>query len=335
MAILVVALHARPFMDISADLDYYISGVLSRLAVPYFFMVSGFFLFSKMPIGKISWERIKRYCIRLGKIFLAWTIIYMPIAVYAVWHENNHFHKLLVIMRDTIFRGELMYHLWYLHASIIAVITLYFLFSRGLKLKAIIVLALFLHLILIMSRGYYGLYVQYLADFDIIKISIAMLSKLFSSGNGWTFGLLYMSVGGFFAWHRNRYSLAILAPLLLLALVGFFTESYFIMAYDLLNPSNKGNTASYVMLLLVILLFLWSVNVNLKDNPIYKHLREQSLFIYLVHPWFLFLGTGIAKKVLHIEEYHMGVFLVTVVLSIIAAEFLRKLSKYKRFSWLG
>lgn len=153
-----------------------------------------------------------------------------------------------------------------------------------------------LHLILIMSRGYYGLYVQYLADFDIIKISIAMLSKLFSSGNGWTFGLLYMSVGGFFAWHRNRYSLAILAPLLLLALVGFFTESYFIMAYDLLNPSNKGNTASYVMLLLVILLFLWSVNVNLKDNPIYKHLREQSLFIYLVHPWFLFLGTGIAKK---------------------------------------
>lgn len=81
-----------------------------------------------------------------------------------------------------------------------------------------------LHLILIMSRGYYGLYVQYLADIDIIKISIAMLSKLFSSGNGWTFGLLYMSVGGFFAWHRNRYSLAILAPLLLLALVGFLQK---------------------------------------------------------------------------------------------------------------
>ena len=144
MAILVVALHARPFMDISADLDYYISGVLSRLAVPYFFMFSGFFLFSKMPIGKISWERIKRYCIRLGKIFLAWTIIYMPMAVYAVWHENNHFHKLLVVMRDTIFRGELMYHLWYLHASIIAVINLYLLFSRELKLSVIIVIGLFL-----------------------------------------------------------------------------------------------------------------------------------------------------------------------------------------------
>ena len=335
MAIFVVALHGHPFEDISADWDYYTSGVLTRLAVPYFFMVSGFFLFSKMPIGKISWERIKRYCIRLGKIFLAWTIIYMPIAVYAVWHENNHLHKLLAIMRDTIFQGALMYHLWYLYASIVAVLTLYFLFSRGLKLSVIIVIALLLHIIPVIAYSYHGIYIQYLADIDIIKVFIALFSKIFIPANGWTIGLLYMSVGGLFAWHRKRYSLTILLPLLVIALAGFCAESYLIREYSLINPNDKGNILSYMMLLLVTLLFLWSINVNLKDNPVYKHLREQSLFIYLVHPWFLFLGTGIAKKALHIEEYHMGVFLVTVVLSIIAAEFLRKLCKYKRFSWLG
>ena len=335
MAIFVVALHAHPFADISADWDYYTSGVLTRLAVPYFFVASGFFLFSKMPVGEISREKIKRYCMRLGKMLVAWTAVYLPIAAYDVWHSADHMHKLLVVARNTVFQGALMYHLWYLYASIVAVATIYFLFSKGLKLKWIIVLSLVLHIIVVLAYSYHGLYIQHFAEIGIVEVFVAFFAKFFIPANGWTAGLLYMSVGIFFAWQRRSYPISVICILLLLCAIAFGMESYFIREYSLINEADKGNIASYIMLILVSFLFLLSINLKLKDNVIYKHLREQSLFIYLVHPWFLFLGTGLAKKVLHMADYHMAVFLWTVACSIIASEFLRKICRYRRFSWLG
>ena len=178
MAIFVVALHGHPFVDISADWDYYTSGVLTRLAVPYFFMVSGFFLFSKMPIGKISWERIKKYCIRLGKILIAWSIIYLPMAVYDIWHHADHWHRFKIILIHTVFQGTLSMHLWYLHASIVAAGTLYFFFSKGFTLKKIITLALLLYLIPVLTYSYHGFYEEYFSGIWIVKNIAAPIGKV-------------------------------------------------------------------------------------------------------------------------------------------------------------
>ena len=335
MAIFVVALHAHPFADISADWDYYTSGVLTRLAVPYFFVASGFFLFSKMPVGEISSDKIRRYCIRLGKLLVAWTVIYLPIAVYEVWHSADHIQKLLAIASKTVFRGALIYHLWYLYASIVAVATIYFLCSKGLKLRWIIVLSLLLHIVAVLAYSYHGLYIQYFAEIWVVRDIVTCFVKIFGSVNGWTVGLLYMSVGIFFAWHRRSYPISMILILLLLCAMAFGIESCFIREYSLINEVDTANISSYIMLLLVSFLFLMSINLHLKDNAIYKHLREQSLFIYLVHPWFLFLGTAFARKFLHLMDGHMAVFLWTVACSIIASEFLRRICRYRQFSWLG
>ena len=56
MAILVVMLHACPLLDISELADYYSSKGITRIAVPYFFVASGFFLFRKMPKGIFEWD---------------------------------------------------------------------------------------------------------------------------------------------------------------------------------------------------------------------------------------------------------------------------------------
>lgn len=335
MAIFVVMLHAHPFADISADWDYYTSGVLTRLAVPYFFVASGFLLFSKMPVGEISRDKIRRYCMRLGKLLIVWTVVYLPIAVYEVWHSTGHIHKFLLIARSTVFNGAVIYHLWYLYASIVAVLTIYFLFSKGFKLRWIIVLSLFLYIIVVFAHSYHELYTQYLAEVWIVKIFVDFFCTFFAADNGWTVGLLYMSMGIFFAWHRRNYSISMICVSLLLCVIAFGRESYFIKEYSLTNKAPMVNQASYIMLLLFSFLFLMTINLNIKDNAIYKHLREQSLFIYLVHPWFLFLGTALARKFLHITDYHMIVFIFTVICSIIMAEFLRKICRYKMFSWLG
>ena len=82
MAIFVVTLHAHPFSDISFGLNYIITNGLTRVAVPYFFMVSGFLLFRKMSLYELDIAKIKRYLIHIFRLYVIWTIIYLPIIIY-------------------------------------------------------------------------------------------------------------------------------------------------------------------------------------------------------------------------------------------------------------
>ena len=85
---------------------------------------------------------------------------------------------------------------------------------------------------------------------------------------------------------------------------------------------------------MVLSLFLLSIKIRLSNHGIYRLLRDYSLFIYLVHPWFLFICSGIAKKMLGMEQYHLPVFVATLLLSVAVAEILRRCRKYKCVGWL-
>lgn len=51
-AILIVALHTSPFSEINFHLYYFICHIFSRLAVPFFAAVSGYYLLSNYSIPK-------------------------------------------------------------------------------------------------------------------------------------------------------------------------------------------------------------------------------------------------------------------------------------------
>ena len=82
MAIFVVTLHAHPLLDISFNLNYAVTNGLTRVAVPYFFMASGFLLFRKMSFHELDMPRIKKYLIHIFRLYIVWTIIYLPIIIY-------------------------------------------------------------------------------------------------------------------------------------------------------------------------------------------------------------------------------------------------------------
>ena len=50
-AFLVIIGHTRPFMNINSNLDFFLTNVLLRIAVPFFFIVSGYFFYSNMKIN--------------------------------------------------------------------------------------------------------------------------------------------------------------------------------------------------------------------------------------------------------------------------------------------
>ena len=331
MAILVVMLHACPLLDISELADYYSSKGITRIAVPYFFVASGFFLFRKMPKGIFEWDILKRYCVRLGKIYIAWGIIYLPMVMWQIYRSDDLLHAFLVVVRDTIFQGALVYHLWYLYASILAALSLYFLFRSGMHLRSILLLGLLLYMIPVAAYSYHGIYAYFFSDNNILTIFLSYCQHFFRASNLWTIGVLYMAVGGIFAWNKVRYSQKQLAIFAVVSFLAYVAETVLLQQFDLYY---KANNSSYIMFVFVSCLFLLSIKVKLKDNYLYKILREQSLFIYLVHPWFLFICSGIAKKLLGMEQYHLPVFVATLLLSVAVAEILRRCRGYKLVSWL-
>ena len=67
-ALLVVAIHARPFVGKTYPL--YIS-LFSRMAVPVFFVVSAFFFFRKKP----DTAQLKHYVRRMGWLYAFWFVV--------------------------------------------------------------------------------------------------------------------------------------------------------------------------------------------------------------------------------------------------------------------
>lgn len=55
-ALLVVMIHAEPLADTASEMNFFLVKILARVAVPLFFVMSGFFLFGPMQYenGRLS-----------------------------------------------------------------------------------------------------------------------------------------------------------------------------------------------------------------------------------------------------------------------------------------
>ena len=330
---MVVALHGQPLLDISEDWNFYFSGGITRLGVPYFFIASGFFLFRKFSDGVLDKQEIGKYCNRLLKLYLAWTVVYIPIIFYGIVKNPNHVKGILSALKNFLLNGSVVYHLWYLYASVVAVWVIYALWVRGKSVLQILAVGAVLYLIPIFARGYYGVYVYFFPDGSLVNAIFLYIGKLFGAINGLTEGMLFIALGGLIAWKKweRCFSVKQLNLAVGVCFLCYLAELWFVYTYNLVNV---GNSASFLLPPLVLSLFLASIRINLPARGVYRLLREYSLFIYLVHPWFLFICSAIAKKLCGMENYHLPVFVATVVLSVATAELLRRHRKYRYVNWL-
>ena len=78
-ALLVVAIHTHPFADINEYVGYFCTSVLTRIAVPFFFCVSGYYYVEKLE--KIGLRAFKDTSKKILKIYIVWSIIYSVINV--------------------------------------------------------------------------------------------------------------------------------------------------------------------------------------------------------------------------------------------------------------
>lgn len=131
-AILVIAIHVSPLDGMSSTLRFWMDPILLRIAVPFFFAMSGFGLFGtfRYKNGKIvncpfNRKKLLKYLRRIGVLYFGWSIVYF---IYSLpgWYKIGWWG--LTLVKDYIiaflFQGS-HYHLWYLVVLIYAVSLLY------------------------------------------------------------------------------------------------------------------------------------------------------------------------------------------------------------------
>ncbi|MFK7048786.1 acyltransferase family protein [Flavobacterium davisii] len=140
MAFLVIALHIFPVSRIGGIqglISYEIASGITRIAVPTFFLISGYFLRNKLNDTAYLWKYIKRILL----LYVVWQIIYLP-DLYRFYNLGWFSNRNMIL--------KLIYgywHLWYLLATAIAVGLLYLSRNYSLNVK-------FLLLVLLLGIGY-------------------------------------------------------------------------------------------------------------------------------------------------------------------------------------
>ena len=161
-ALLVVCIHTFPFLEISETFNTYFIHTVCRLAVPFFFTTSGFFFFRNYDSENedLNETRLKKALIRLFRIYLIWTIIYLPYTIFDYTHTGFHIKYLFTYVRDFFLNGS-YYHLWFLPALMLADVIVYCLYKKkGLNFTLLITFILYFVGYLI--NVYLGKYSRYI-----------------------------------------------------------------------------------------------------------------------------------------------------------------------------
>lgn len=186
-AFLVAAVHTSPLESVSATADFILTRVLARVAVPFFMMVTGYFvLYAAVEEG--SFQRILHSLKKLGLLYLAVTLLYLPVQAYKLAGGEAVLSP-GVLCRAVFFDGT-YYHLWYLPAVMMG-LPICFLLLRtagGYAYAA----AMVLYVIGMFGDSYYGFVLKAPALRQIYERIFSISSQ---TRNGLFFAPLFLLLG--------------------------------------------------------------------------------------------------------------------------------------------
>ena len=266
-AILVVTIHTSPLASYTRTGDFILTRVIARVAVPFFFMTSGFFLISRYSRGP---GKLAAFLKKTALIYLAAMILYIPLNLYSGYFKADDL--LPAILKDLVFDGT-FYHLWYLPAAMLGAAIAWFLVRR-LGFRGALVLSLCLYLAGLAGDSYYGLT-------EKIPFLRAVYGSLFSlsdyTRNGVFYAPVFFVLGGLMAQREKRLPRGLGVCGLCVSLALMCAE-----ALTLRRLGLQRHDSMYVLLPLCMF-FLFDVILGFEGKRL-KGLGTAALLIYLLHP---------------------------------------------------
>lgn len=317
-AVMVVAIHTFPFAGISETLNQVVTLTLFRVAVPFFFMVTGYYVlgpYSERKNYPKSW-RIYQAILETAKMYLFVCLLYLPLSFYT--GALSFSMPVSELLKIFIFDGPL-YHLWYFPAVILGLILSRYLLKKFTFSFALVV-AILLYLIGLAGDSYYS----FAAQLHGLKAFYLMLFHLFDyTRNGLFFTPLFLILGAQLYLKRSvqfSYPVAkLVVSLLFLAVEGFLLHRFTKVRHDSMYLALP--VASYY-------LFIWVK--SWQPKLVFPRAKEYSLGLYILHPLSILLLYYGAKPFPFLKNNLVQFFLTLVITVGLTTMALKSLSKLNR-----
>ena len=299
-AILIIAIHTYPFTSINENFEFIFTHILCRIGVPFFLMVTGYFVITKAIKDK---DELIKYTIKILKIYAICIVLYFPVNIYA--GKLKEFSTIGGMLKEILINGT-FYHLWYFPALILGLWITYFIITKT-KNKQGLFICIILYLIGLFGDSYYGLsekvvYIKYIYNviFNIFEYT----------RNGLFFVPIFLYLGYMMkndTWKisKSQNIIFILISLILMIFEGLILHHFKLQRHD----------SMYIMLIPTMIgIFNLVVKNNNQNNKI---LRNISTTIYIMHPIFIIVVRGISK-VLHLRNIMINNSVIHYILVVVS-----------------
>lgn len=292
-AFLVIAIHTSPLSCFGAEADFFFTRVLARVAVPFFFMVTGHFVVSRFYQSTDGRTSLCRYLKKLSLLYAAAIVLYVPIGIY-----GGHYQALTLggALRLLLFDGT-FYHLWYFPACLIGLCLVYWT-SRKLSLRSSLLISLGLYLVGLLGDSYYGL-AQLIPPLGSFYQGIFHVFSY--TRNGLFFAPVFLLLGAWLPRQKIIRRPKAIAGLCL-SLSAMTAEAF------ILHCLGWQRHDSMYLFLPVTMGFLYPLILSWRCPPC-PRARLASAWIYILHPAVIVLIRA-AAKALHLVPLLVGQSLI-------------------------
>ncbi|RHO33381.1 acyltransferase [Roseburia sp. AM16-25] len=342
MAILVVAIHVRPFTGQTA---FVYDDIIARIADPLFFQMTAFLFFEKIFAQisgdlrqGMSWRMLGNYMKRILALYTAWFVIYAPVVLPRTWQECGNIRGMLLALLKKYWLSGYYGAMWFMTALLLAM-PLVFILTKYLGSR----------LCLLLSAPWFLLTVarmEYCSITDGWQVAGYFDSAIYGIfgwyGNGLTYGFFFCALGMWIAYKRTLggqkndsrdFALPSLISFLLLII-----ESYVI------RDKGLGQSFGAMFFLIPTSYFLlqWLLSVDIFEKMgeqsrkrldcACAHMRRLSILIFTIHYGVMEgLQYMVGKYTTYVWNATVLYFVVLVV-TIVLAELI--LLAQKKIKWL-
>lgn len=339
-SILIILLHAQAVTKAHID-PYSIKGAIGsilliffcRLPVPFFFTVSGYFLFKKVRSAEAPGKVIIGFCKRILILYAFWfvlNILYI-IRIKFGFHMPG-IKKIVFFIKDIFLQGTFSAS-WYLMASVIDAVIVYFLtritknnyFALGVAIAAYIVC---------MLCSNYGFIVDELGGGikAVFSVCSRYYGKIYLS---FPYGLIFFVIGKILAEKEEETDRSGVWVKTIIAAILYIAE-FFVVIYVLKRRAvSYAAFASYPILMYFFISACLKSNIKYKD--IYRGGRKASTIIYCSHYSIAWVSAKLLKKYFEMPNLAEAaiVFVITFIICMCLSYLIIKLSsRWKILSYL-
>ena len=295
LSILVVIIHTYPLFTYGNLAGWFITNGLSRIAVPCFFILNGYFISTRIQDAKF----VKQYLKRLIIMYIVWMLIYAPIIYIDIWNDSRLVRFFYPIVGT--------HHLWYVIALIEAVIILYVI-KKQIKKDFVI-------LILSMTLFFIGLGFRIYASLEALP--------LFVHRNFLFLGFPFVFIGYYIAQNKEqvkKLSSYFCFSLLAIGMCGLVAESYISFSY----PKLFSTSDLFLSLLLLCPVVVVMILRNSKHKEDDGYVGQLASGIYFTHALVI---VGIRSVFSSFIENYIYILPVVLFISMIMSVGLIELNK--------